>query len=61
MLPIPCNPRTILQPAILNHYVFPLTTLEAPVVERLKIIFPESTDFFGRITIYRLDIIGIEA
>ncbi|KAH8548770.1 galactose-binding domain-like protein [Umbelopsis sp. PMI_123] len=27
-------------------------------VQRLKLIFEESTDFFGRITMYKLDIMG---
>lgn len=27
-------------------------------IQRLKIIFEESTDFYGRITIYKLDILG---
>ncbi|KAF7732831.1 Nuclear receptor 2C2-associated protein [Apophysomyces ossiformis] len=27
-------------------------------VQRLKIIFQESTDFYGRITLYKLDILG---
>ncbi|KAI8580043.1 hypothetical protein K450DRAFT_271392 [Umbelopsis ramanniana AG] len=27
-------------------------------VQRLKLIFEESTDFFGRITMYKLDILG---
>lgn len=29
-------------------------------VQRLKLVFEESTDFFGRITIYKLDILGRE-
>jgi hypothetical protein len=27
-------------------------------LKRVKIIFEESTDFYGRITVYKLDIIG---
>ncbi|CAO3589132.1 unnamed protein product [Absidia cylindrospora] len=27
-------------------------------IQRLKLIFEESTDFYGRITIYKLDILG---
>jgi hypothetical protein len=27
-------------------------------LKRLKIIFEESTDFYGRITVYKLDVIG---
>ncbi|KAG2184986.1 hypothetical protein INT43_000899 [Umbelopsis isabellina] len=27
-------------------------------VQRLKLLFEESTDFFGRITIYKLDVLG---
>ncbi|KAL0092493.1 galactose-binding domain-like protein [Phycomyces blakesleeanus] len=28
-------------------------------IQRLKIIFEESTDFYGRITVYKLDVIGV--
>ncbi|XP_059494439.1 nuclear receptor 2C2-associated protein [Stegostoma tigrinum] len=31
---------------------------EESVTDRLKIIFEESTDFFGRIVIYHLDVLG---
>ncbi|XP_066273851.1 nuclear receptor 2C2-associated protein-like isoform X2 [Branchiostoma lanceolatum] len=34
------------------------TIKEAPSVKRLRIVFPSSTDFFGRVTVYKLDIIG---
>ncbi|CAH1254465.1 NR2C2AP [Branchiostoma lanceolatum] len=34
------------------------TIKEAPSVKRLRIVFPGSTDFFGRVTVYKLDIIG---
>ncbi|KAI7868751.1 galactose-binding domain-like protein [Spinellus fusiger] len=27
-------------------------------IQRLKIVFEESTDFYGRITVYKLDILG---
>lgn len=27
-------------------------------LKRVKIIFEESTDFYGRITVYKLDVIG---
>lgn len=30
----------------------------APAITQLKLVFEESSDFFGRITIYDLDIIG---
>lgn len=29
-----------------------------PALKRVKIIFEESTDFYGRITVYKLDVIG---
>ncbi|KAJ1967685.1 Nuclear receptor 2C2-associated protein [Dimargaris xerosporica] len=29
-----------------------------PLIDRLKLVFPESTDFFGRVTVYQLDILG---
>lgn len=31
---------------------------EAPVVDKVKITFENSTDFFGRIIVYSLDILG---
>eukprot|EP01089_Gocevia_fonbrunei_P012416 TRINITY_DN2936_c0_g1_i2.p1 TRINITY_DN2936_c0_g1~~TRINITY_DN2936_c0_g1_i2.p1 ORF type:complete len:142 (+),score=19.83 TRINITY_DN2936_c0_g1_i2:34-459(+) len=31
---------------------------ETSAVKRLKIVFESSTDFYGRITIYQLDVIG---
>ncbi|KAI9243907.1 hypothetical protein BDA99DRAFT_529701 [Phascolomyces articulosus] len=39
---------------------FPLTSTTASEtkVQRLKIIFEESTDFYGRITVYKMDILG---
>jgi hypothetical protein len=30
----------------------------AAPVQRLKLVFEESTDFFGRITMYKLDVLG---
>ncbi|XP_013389358.1 nuclear receptor 2C2-associated protein [Lingula anatina] len=36
--------------------VFTLTP--APPVSKLRIVFTSSTDFYGRITIYKLDVIG---
>lgn len=36
------------------------STGESPV-EQLRIQFDESTDFYGRITVYHLDILGVEA
>ena len=36
---------------------FPLPSSENRV-QRLKIIFEESTDFYGRITVYKMDILG---
>ncbi|XP_069784659.1 LOW QUALITY PROTEIN: nuclear receptor 2C2-associated protein [Narcine bancroftii] len=35
---------------------FPIS--EEPIVDKLKIIFEESTDFFGRIILYHLDVLG---
>uniref|UniRef100_A0A8C6T701 Nuclear receptor 2C2-associated protein n=1 Tax=Neogobius melanostomus TaxID=47308 RepID=A0A8C6T701_9GOBI len=37
---------------------FWISSLEAPVVDKVKIIFENSTDFFGRIIVYTLDILG---
>ncbi|CAB1314022.1 unnamed protein product, partial [Coregonus sp. 'balchen'] len=34
---------------------------EAPTVHRLKIVFENSADFFGRIIVYSLDILGERA
>lgn len=34
---------------------------EAPAVDKVKIIFENSTDFFGRIVVYSLDILGEKA
>lgn len=31
---------------------------DAPLVQKLKIVFENSTDFFGRIIVYTLDILG---
>lgn len=39
----------------------PTQTFNFPATEglkRVKIIFEESTDFYGRITVYKLDILG---
>ncbi|XP_061094197.1 nuclear receptor 2C2-associated protein [Conger conger] len=36
--------------------VFPIQ--EAPLAQKLKIVFENSTDFFGRIIVYSLDILG---
>ncbi|XP_053539213.1 nuclear receptor 2C2-associated protein [Ictalurus punctatus] len=33
----------------------------APLVQKLKIVFENSTDFFGRIIVYSLDILGEQA
>ncbi|XP_077989582.1 nuclear receptor 2C2-associated protein-like [Glandiceps talaboti] len=35
---------------------FPISS--SAMVTKLKIVFNDSTDFFGRITIYKLDVIG---
>lgn len=34
---------------------------DAPLVQRLKIVFENSADFFGRIIVYTLDILGEKA
>ncbi|CAB1324448.1 unnamed protein product, partial [Coregonus sp. 'balchen'] len=34
---------------------------EAPMVHRLKIVFENSADFFGRIIVYSLDVLGERA
>ncbi|KAA0712197.1 Nuclear receptor 2C2-associated protein TR4 orphan receptor-associated 16 kDa protein -like protein [Triplophysa tibetana] len=41
---------------IKNHFGFPIP--DAPLVQRLKIVFENSADFFGRIIVYTLDILG---
>ncbi|KAF9581729.1 Nuclear receptor 2C2-associated protein [Lunasporangiospora selenospora] len=40
---------------------FPMPESERRITSRVKIIFESSTDFFGRITIYKLDILGKDA
>ncbi|KAI9159536.1 hypothetical protein H9P43_008876 [Blastocladiella emersonii ATCC 22665] len=35
-------------------------TAAAPV-SRIKLVFPASSDFYGRVTVYRLDVLGREA
>ncbi|XP_072555900.1 nuclear receptor 2C2-associated protein [Paramormyrops kingsleyae] len=39
-----------------NVQSFPIG--ETPSVQRLKIVFENSTDFFGRIIVYSLDVLG---
>ncbi|XP_029905344.1 nuclear receptor 2C2-associated protein [Myripristis murdjan] len=34
---------------------------EAPAVDKVKIVFENSTDFFGRIIVYSLDVLGEQA
>ncbi|CAL8268699.1 unnamed protein product [Arctogadus glacialis] len=41
------------------EYSFPIQ--EVPAVSRLKIVFEDSSDFFGRIVVYSLDILGERA
>lgn len=31
---------------------------DLPAVKRMKIFFPEGTDFYGRIIVYKLDVLG---
>ncbi|RUP47670.1 hypothetical protein BC936DRAFT_145462 [Jimgerdemannia flammicorona] len=40
-------------------HTFPV--LSGTAIERLKIVFEESTDFYGRITVYKLVVLGEEA
>jgi len=40
---------------------FPVPAAASRTTSRVKIIFESSTDFFGRITVYKLDILGREA
>ncbi|KAM9992942.1 hypothetical protein ACTFIY_010406 [Dictyostelium cf. discoideum] len=37
---------------------FPIDSIKNTNIKQIKILFPQSTDFFGRITIYQLDILG---
>ncbi|KAI8089139.1 galactose-binding domain-like protein [Halteromyces radiatus] len=37
---------------------FPIPNNNNVPIQRLKLIFEESTDFYGRITIYKLDVLG---
>ncbi|XP_014786845.1 nuclear receptor 2C2-associated protein [Octopus bimaculoides] len=38
--------------------IFPLK--ESPTAQLIKIVFHTSTDFYGRIIVYKLDIIGVD-
>ncbi|GJJ76075.1 hypothetical protein EMPS_08434 [Entomortierella parvispora] len=40
---------------------FPVPAAESRTTSRVKIVFESSTDFFGRITVYKLDILGRDA
>ncbi|KAI8602693.1 galactose-binding domain-like protein [Dissophora ornata] len=40
---------------------FPVAEDERQTTSRVKIVFESSTDFFGRITVYMLDILGHDA
>ncbi|KAG0287444.1 Nuclear receptor 2C2-associated protein [Linnemannia gamsii] len=40
---------------------FPVAESERLTTSRVKIVFETSSDFFGRITIYKLDILGQDA
>ncbi|KAF9301958.1 Nuclear receptor 2C2-associated protein [Mortierella antarctica] len=40
---------------------FPIAEADRHIASRIKIIFESSTDFFGRITVYKLDILGQDA
>ncbi|KAG0260046.1 Nuclear receptor 2C2-associated protein, partial [Linnemannia exigua] len=40
---------------------FPVAEAEKQITSRVKIVFESSTDFFGRITVYKLDILGQDA
>ncbi|KAL1919727.1 uncharacterized protein VTP21DRAFT_1658 [Calcarisporiella thermophila] len=39
---------------------FPVLSPERPI-EKLKLVFEDSTDFFGRVTVYKLEVLGMEA
>ncbi|KAF8964855.1 Nuclear receptor 2C2-associated protein [Entomortierella lignicola] len=41
--------------------IFPVAEDQSQATSRIKIIFESSTDFFGRITVYKLDILGRDA
>ncbi|KAG0000238.1 Nuclear receptor 2C2-associated protein [Entomortierella chlamydospora] len=45
---------------IINN-IFPVAENQRQATSRVKIIFESSTDFFGRITVYKLDILGHDA
>ncbi|KAF9279181.1 Nuclear receptor 2C2-associated protein [Mortierella alpina] len=40
---------------------FPVAEADRQTTSRIKIVFESSTDFFGRITVYKLDILGQDA
>ncbi|KAF9951771.1 Nuclear receptor 2C2-associated protein [Mortierella alpina] len=40
---------------------FPVAEADRQATSRIKIVFESSTDFFGRITVYKLDILGQDA
>ncbi|KAF9984240.1 Nuclear receptor 2C2-associated protein [Mortierella antarctica] len=42
-------------------FSFPVTEADRQTTSRIKIVFESSTDFFGRITVYKLDILGQDA
>ncbi|KAI5621464.1 nuclear receptor 2C2-associated protein [Silurus asotus] len=42
-----------------SSQIFPIQN--APLVQKLKIVFENSTDFFGRIIVYCLDVLGERA
>lgn len=42
-------------------YSFPVAEADRQTTSRIKIVFESSTDFFGRITVYKLDILGQDA
>ncbi|KAI7818077.1 nuclear receptor 2C2-associated protein [Gamsiella multidivaricata] len=41
--------------------IFPIAVNDRKITSRVKIVFESSTDFFGRITVYKLDILGQDA
>ncbi|KAI4894188.1 hypothetical protein NFI96_017886 [Prochilodus magdalenae] len=43
----------------IDKFCFPIQ--DAPLVQKLKIVFESSTDFFGRIIVYSLDVLGERA
>ncbi|KAG0197326.1 Nuclear receptor 2C2-associated protein [Mortierella sp. GBA30] len=50
-----------INPLQISFSCFPVTEADRQATSRIKIVFESSTDFFGRITVYKLDILGQDA